>query len=209
MKSLIVLGVVSWCLLMSCSSETASKTPAKNSIVPKTVKQPMKEPKRSDVDKAPMESPSTKKVQFIPQVYVEPDPIDPGPKPDPEPLVWREPIDPPVAIEPYPKQDEVLSIAEVMPEFPGGGGAMREFISKNIHYPEIDKELGVEGKAYIKFIVQKDGTIRDVKCMKAPSPTIGKEAERIVKAMPKWNPAMNNNQKVDCYMHVPVVFKLN
>lgn len=137
-------------------------------------------------------------------------PVEPEPYPEPYPFP-----EPPVLPEPKqlkePKQEEILDIAEVQPEFPGGTEALMKFIQVNIKYPEIEKELGIEGKVYVGFVVMKTGEITNIKIMRGikDAPNVDKEAIRIVKLMPLWIPGMNNGQKVNVRTIVPIRFSLD
>ncbi len=115
-------------------------------------------------------------------------------------------VAPPVA-EPAPKQ-EVYQVTEQMPEFPGGQKAMYKFINRNIRYPKKAKENGVEGRVYVRFIVGKDGAIRDVKILKGIGSGCDAEAIRVVKRMPKWKPGRQRGRAVSVKFTLPFSFKL-
>jgi protein TonB len=145
-------------------------------------------------------------------------PVDPFPEPYPDPDPYPEPYpfpEPPVLPEPKQlqelKQEEILDIAEVQPEFPGGIEALMKFIQANIKYPELERELGIEGKVYVGFAVMTTGEITNVKIMRGikDAPNLDKEAIRIVKLMPRWTPGMNNGQKVNVRTIVPIRFSLD
>lgn len=77
-----------------------------------------------------------------------------------------------------------------MPEFPDGGmSALMEYLSKNIKYPEAAMKKGTQGRATVQFVVEKDGSITNVKILRGIDPELNKEAVRVISAMPKWNPA--------------------
>ncbi|WP_161596808.1 energy transducer TonB [Chitinophaga vietnamensis] len=103
-----------------------------------------------------------------------------------------------------------LTFVEIMPEFPGGEAAMMKFLSKNIRYPHAATENGIEGTVFIQFVVNRDGTITDVKTTgAAKGGGLEEEAIRVVKTMPKWKPGRQNNQSVAVYFNLPVRFKLD
>ena len=138
-------------------------------------------------------------------------PVDPMPEPCPEPYPYPEPPKCPEPKQLYePKQEEILDIAEVQPEFPGGTEALMKFIEANIIYPELERELNIEGKVYVGFVVMKTGEITNIKIMRGikDGPSLYKEAIRIVKLMPRWTPGMNNGQKVNVRTIVPIRFSL-
>lgn len=93
-------------------------------------------------------------------------------------------------------------------EYPGGPMAMMEFIRKNIMYPELAKDAGVQGKVICNFTIGKDGEVSDVKIMKGIGYGCDEEAMRVVRMMPSWKPARMNGQPVETHMNLPVDFKL-
>jgi protein TonB len=94
-------------------------------------------------------------------------------------------------------------------EYPGGQAAMYKWINENIRYPDVAREQGISGKVYVKFVVEKDGSISDIKIVKSPAPSLEKEVIRVLNLMPKWNPAKQNGKAVRVYFNMPVDFKLN
>ena len=107
-----------------------------------------------------------------------------------------------------PGRDNVLTISEVKPAYPGGDKAMGTFLSKNIKYPNQAKEDGVKGTVYVKFVVEKDGTVDDVVVSKGVHPLLDAEATRVVKAMPKWAAGKQAGQPVATQYTLPVKFQL-
>jgi protein TonB len=109
-----------------------------------------------------------------------------------------------------PKEEEnkVFDVVEVMPSFPGGQGALMQWLSKNIKYPVVAEENGVQGRVVVTFVVEKDGSITDVKVVKSVDPSLDKEAARVVKSMPHWIPGKQNGSAVRVKYTVPVTFKL-
>ena len=107
-------------------------------------------------------------------------------------------------------EDEPVSIAmvEQKPEFPGGEQALYKWLSDNIHYPTIAAEEGVSGRVIVEFVVSKTGAIENVRVLRGRHQALDKEAVRVVKAMPKWNPGRNNGQAVKVTYTLPVTFKL-
>jgi periplasmic protein TonB len=96
------------------------------------------------------------------------------------------------------------------PEFPGGTNEMYRFISVNVRYPQLEKEKGVQGKVFVKFVVEADGSITNVSILKeVPNgPGLSKESMRVVSMMPKWKPGMKNGKAVRTEMVVPINYKL-
>ena len=107
------------------------------------------------------------------------------------------------------KNDMVFDVVEVMPQFPGGQIAMLQYIMENIKYPEQAMKEGIQGRVAVRFIVEKDGSISDVKPILSVHPLLNKEAVRVVESMPKWTPGKQNGKPVRVRFNVPVMFKLN
>lgn len=106
------------------------------------------------------------------------------------------------------KNDMVFDVVEVMPQFPGGQIAMLQYIMKNIKYPEQAMKEGIQGRVAVRFIVEKDGSISDVKPILSVHPLLNKEAVRVVESMPKWTPGKHNGKPVRVRFNLPVMFKL-
>ena len=104
--------------------------------------------------------------------------------------------------------DKVLEKAEVMPEYPGGDQAMMKFVAENVQYPEEAKEKGISGRVLVSFIVEKDGSIGEVKVVKGIGCGCDDEAVRVVKAMPKWKPGTDKGKAVRVNYMLPITFKL-
>lgn len=104
--------------------------------------------------------------------------------------------------------DKVFDKVDEMPSFPGGQGAMMEFLSKNIKYPIVAEENGIQGRVLVKIVVKKDGTIDSPKVIKSVDPSLDKEAIRVVKTMPKWIPGKQKGEPVNVSFTVPVTFRI-
>jgi protein TonB len=102
----------------------------------------------------------------------------------------------------------IFSVVEQMPEYPGGEEALKEYLTKNLAYPEFAKENGIHGTVYISFVVEKDGSISDVKVLRGIGGGCDEEAIRIVKRMPKWIPAKQNVRTVRVQYNLPIKFNL-
>lgn len=103
---------------------------------------------------------------------------------------------------------KVFDIVEQMPSFPNGMGALMKWIKDNMKYPVIAAENGVQGRAIVRFIVEKDGSLTDVCIAKSADPSLDKEAIRLVESMPKWIPGKSNGSNVRCKYTIPITFKL-
>lgn len=106
------------------------------------------------------------------------------------------------------KNDMVFDVVEVMPQYPGGQIAMLKYIMENMKYPEQAMKEGIQGRVAVRFIVEKDGSISDVKPVLSVHPLLNKEAVRVVKSMPKWSPGKHNGKPVRVRFNLPVMFKL-
>jgi protein TonB len=120
----------------------------------------------------------------------------------------------PVAPIPKPKEekaddDQIFEIVEQNAEFPGGPAAMAQFIQKNLKYPEIALENQIEGTVVVEFVVEKDGSISNIKVLKDIGGGCGNEAMRIIKMMPKWTPGKQRDMAVRVKMRAPIKFKIN
>ncbi|OCX53774.1 energy transducer TonB [Mucilaginibacter sp. PPCGB 2223] len=104
--------------------------------------------------------------------------------------------------------DEPFKAVEINPEYPGGEAAFGKFLQKNIHYPSIAKENGIQGKAYIQFIVERDGSLTDIKSLRDPGSGLGEEAIRVLKMSPHWKPGIQNGKPVRVQYTIPVNFSL-
>ena len=109
-----------------------------------------------------------------------------------------------------PKEEEtkVFDVVEQMPSFPGGQSALLQYLSSNIKYPVVAEENGVQGRVVCTFVVERDGSITDVRVIKSVDPSLDKEAVRVVKSMPKWIPGKQNGSAVRVKYTVPVTFRL-
>ena len=105
-------------------------------------------------------------------------------------------------------ENKVFDVVEQMPTFPGGMGALMQWLSKNLQYPTIAAENGIQGKVIVKFVVEKDGSVSGVKVVRGVDPSLDREAERVIKNMPAWVPGKQNGSAVRCNFNVPVTFKL-
>ena len=108
-----------------------------------------------------------------------------------------------------PKEEEKpFEVVEQMPSFPGGDAKLMEWLSKNIKYPAIAEENGVQGRVIVRFVVGKDGSISQATVVRSVDPSLDKEALRVVKAMPRWIPGKQNGASVPVWFTLPVTFQL-
>ncbi|MCI6460951.1 MAG: TonB family protein, partial [Prevotella sp.] len=115
-----------------------------------------------------------------------------------------------VIAEEAPKVEEqkVFDVVEQMPSFPGGPQALFEYLSKHIKYPVVAEENGVQGRVIVTFVVERDGSVTDVRVAKSVDASLDKEAVRVVSGMPRWIPGKQNGSAVRVKYTVPVTFRL-
>ena len=104
--------------------------------------------------------------------------------------------------------DEIYDVAEVQPEFPGGTTAMLQWIQQNMRYPQSALDEGIQGRVFVRFIVEKDGSISNPEILRGVNTALDNEALRLVRAMPKWTPAKMNGQPVRFRFTMPITFRL-
>jgi len=107
------------------------------------------------------------------------------------------------------KQEMIYDMPEIMPEFIGGADALDEFVKKNIKYPAEAKEKGIQGKVYVQFVVEKDGTVTNVVVRRGANALLDAEAVRVVKLMPAWKPGTMRGKKVRVRYTLPITFSLS
>jgi periplasmic protein TonB len=105
-------------------------------------------------------------------------------------------------------EEEIFTIVEDMPSFPGGEEALFKYLGQNIKYPQLAKEAGITGKVYVNFVVDKDGNVTDVKVLRGIGGGCDEEAIRVVKNMPKWSPGKQRGKPVKVSYNLPIRFSL-
>ena len=106
------------------------------------------------------------------------------------------------------EEAEVFTIVDEMPQFPGGESKLMEYVSKNINYPQIARESGIQGRVFVGFVVEPDGSISNVKLLRGIGGGCDEEALRVVNSLPKWKPGKNRGKAVRVSYQIPVFFKL-
>ncbi len=129
-----------------------------------------------------------------PEVTVEPEPVE-------EPVAPPPPPPPPV-------ENTVYDFVEKPPQYPGGQKELLNYLYKNLTYPEIARENGIEGTVVLKLIIEPDGSISEVEVLRKIGGGCEEEAIRVVKQMPKWEPGMQNERKVRVSVALPIKFEL-
>ena len=114
-------------------------------------------------------------------------------------------------VPPAVEETKVFDVVEQMPRFPGDNGdgaVLNSWLSKNLRYPPIAEENGIKGRVVCQFVVERDGSISDIRVVKSVDPSLDKEAVRVIKAMPKWIPGKQNGSSVRVKFTLPVTFTL-
>lgn len=104
--------------------------------------------------------------------------------------------------------NQEYTVVEKMPEFPGGNGSLRKWVARNLRYPILAAEQGYEGKVYVKFNVNKDGSVSDAKIIKGANVELNEEALRVINSMPYWIPGEQQGIKVKVSYTIPIRFAL-
>lgn len=124
-------------------------------------------------------------------------------------IVYNEKWNEVMQSDPGTPDNPIFEVVEHMPEFTGGGmPALMEYLSKNIKYPEAAMKKGIQGRGIVQFVVEKDGSITNVKILRGVDPELDKEAVRVVSTMPKWKPGTQRGEAVRVRFTVPVMFRL-
>ena len=111
--------------------------------------------------------------------------------------------------ESIPIDNEIFTIVEQMPEYPGGNEQLINYLATNINYPQQAKDKGIQGRVFINFIVKKDGSIDSVKVIKGIGEDCDKEAVRVISNMPNWKPGMQSGKAVNVSYNIPIKFTLD
>ena len=106
-------------------------------------------------------------------------------------------------------QDSIYRVSEVMPQYPGGPNEMMRYIQENIKYPQSAKDNKIEGRVYVSFVVEKDGSITNAAVIRGIDKECDAEALRVVSSMPKWNPGQQDGKNVRTQFTIPIIYKFN
>lgn len=104
--------------------------------------------------------------------------------------------------------DKIFTAVEISPKFPGGDAELYKTLAQNIRYPEKAIKGNIQGRVTVQFVVEKDGSVGEVKVVRGKDPELDKEAVRVVKSLPKFNPGMMNGSPVRCWYTLPITFNL-
>lgn len=206
-NAFLILAVVCSSLFYSCETDSNGVKPIEKPKIERQTIDPVEKQKNNSVENTRSNDSvkKNKKQHFIRPVELTGE-VSIIPEPEP-------PISGGITYEPLPElevatnPEEVLSYAEVMPEFPGGMPEMIKFLQENMIYPEEMKENGIEGRIYVQFVVTKTGSIEEVTIAKGIN-GLNHEAIRLVKQMPNWKPGINNGKEVNVKMIIPIRFSI-
>lgn len=109
---------------------------------------------------------------------------------------------------PPPEPEQVFDMAEEMPAFPGGTAELMKYVAKQLRYPVVAQENGVQGRVTCQFVVDSDGQVRDVQVVRSLDPYCDKEAVRVLLSLPRWKPGRQNGKAVSVKYTLPIVFRL-
>ena len=105
-------------------------------------------------------------------------------------------------------EDQIFMVVESMPQYPGGDVELYKYLADNIRYPNIAREAGISGRVFVSFVVEKDGSVTDVKILRGIGGGCDEEAIRLVKSMPKWSPGLQRGKAVRVTYNLSVKFNL-
>ena len=117
-------------------------------------------------------------------------------------------VGPPAPVQEGNDEGTIFEVVEVNPAFPGGDEALMEYLKKNLKYPSIAQDNGIQGRVLVQFVVNKDGSIVEPQVIRSVDPSLDKEAMRVVSAMPKWTPGRQRGKPVRVRFTLPVTFRL-
>lgn len=109
---------------------------------------------------------------------------------------------------PEPKKEEIFTAVEQMPQFPGGDAELYKWIASHLKYPQMAAENNIQGRVTVRFVVKEDGSIGRVEVLRGKDPDLDREAQRVVKALPKFIPGKMNGRAVQVWYTLPINFKL-
>jgi periplasmic protein TonB len=103
---------------------------------------------------------------------------------------------------------QIFMVVESMPAFPGGETALYKYLAENIKYPQMAKESGIQGRVFVTFVVERDGSVTDVRVLRGIGGGCDEEAIRVVQNMPRWTPGKQRGKSVRVQYNLPVKFTL-
>ena len=106
------------------------------------------------------------------------------------------------------EEAQIFMVVESMPEYPGGEAALYKYLAENIKYPQMAKESGIQGRVFVTFVVERNGSVTDVRVLRGIGGGCDEEAIRVVQSMPQWTPGKQRGKSVRVQYNLPVKFTL-
>ncbi len=156
----------------------------------------------------PQPKPQVTQIQIVEDDVEVEDEIDINAEVDQDEVIEEYEFTPPEIEEEEIVEAEIFKVVEEMPEFPGGAAKMMEYIQKNIKYPMMARESDIQGRVFVSFVVEPDGSITNVAVLRGIGGGCDEEALRVVQSMPNWKPGKQRGSAVRCAFTVPIIFKL-
>ncbi len=156
----------------------------------------------------PQPKPQVTQIQVVEDDVEVEDEIDINAEVDQDEVLEEYEFTPPEIEEEEIVEAEIFKVVEEMPEFPGGSAKLMEYIQKNIKYPMMARESDIQGRVFVSFVVEPDGSISNVGVIRGIGGGCDEEAVRVVNSMPKWKPGKQRGSAVRCSYTVPIIFKL-
>ena len=156
----------------------------------------------------PQPKPQVTQIQVVEDDVEVEDEIDINAEVDQDEVIEEYEFTPPEIEEEEIVEAEIFKVVEEMPEFPGGAAKMMEYIQKNIKYPMMARESDIQGRVFVSFVVEPDGSITNVAVLRGIGGGCDEEALRVVQSMPNWKPGKQRGSAVRCAYTVPIIFKL-
>ena len=156
----------------------------------------------------PQPKPQVTQIQIVEDDVEVEDEIDINAEVDQDEVIEEYEFTPPEIEEEEIVEAEIFKVVEEMPEFPGGAAKMMEYIQKNMKYPMMARESDIQGRVFVNFVVEPDGSITNVTVMRGIGGGCDEEALRVVQSMPNWKPGKQRGSAVRCSFTVPIIFKL-
>ena len=156
----------------------------------------------------PQPKPQVTQIQVVEDDVEVEDEIDINAEVDQDEVIEEYEFTPPEIEEEEIVEAEIFKVVEEMPEFPGGSAKLMEYIQKNIKYPMMARESDIQGRVFVNFVVEPDGSISNVAVLRGIGGGCDEEAVRVVNSMPKWKLGKQRGSAVRCAYTVPIIFKL-
>ena len=156
----------------------------------------------------PQPKPQVTQIEVVEDDVEVEDEIDINAEVDQDEVIEEYEFTPPEIEEEEIVEAEIFKVVEEMPEFPGGAAKMMEYIQKNIKYPMMARESDIQGRVFVSFVVEPDGSITNVAVLRGIGGGCDEEALRVVQSMPNWKPGKQRGSAVRCSFTVPIIFKL-